>query len=47
MYKVPVEVPGTAYLLMPVIAIGVGLLSSLVALRQAVKADPALAFGGS
>ena len=32
---------------MPVIAVGVGVLSSLVALRQAVKADPALAFGGS
>ena len=47
LYKVPVEVPGTAYLLTPVIAIGVGLLSSLVALRQAVKADPALAFGGA
>ncbi|RHW28895.1 ABC transporter permease [Nocardioides immobilis] len=47
LYKVPVEVPGTAYLLTPLIAIGVGLLSSLVALRQAVKADPALAFGGS
>lgn len=47
LYKVPVEVPGTAYLLMPVIATAVGLLSSLVALRPAVKADPALAFGGS
>jgi len=47
LYKVPVEVPGTAYLLMPLIAAGVGVLSSLVALRPAVKADPALAFGGS
>ncbi len=47
LYKVPVEVPGTAYLLTPVIAIAVGVLSSLVALRPAVRADPALAFGGS
>jgi putative ABC transport system permease protein len=47
LYTVPVEVPGSAYLLMPVIAVAVGVLSSLVVLRQAVKADPALAFGGS
>jgi len=46
LYKVPVEVSGTAYLLTPLVAVGVGVLSSLVALRQAVKADPALAFGG-
>lgn len=46
-YTVPVEVPGSAYFLMPAIAAGVGVLSSLVVLRQAVKADPALAFGGS
>jgi len=47
LYRVPVEVPGSAYVLTPVIAIAVGVLASLVALRQAVKADPALAFGGS
>jgi len=47
LYSVPVEVPVSAYLMMPVIAVGVALFSSLVALRQAVKADPALAFGGS
>lgn len=46
-YTVPVEVPGSAYLLTPAIAAGVGVLASLVALRQAVKADPALAFGGT
>jgi putative ABC transport system permease protein len=46
-YTVPVEVPASAYLLTPAIAAGVGVLSSLVALRQAVKADPALAFGSS
>lgn len=47
LYAVPVEVPLSAYLMMPVVAVVVALLSSLVALRQAVKADPALAFGGS
>lgn len=47
LYRVPVEVSGTAYLLTPVVAAVVGIVASLVALRHAVKADPALAFGGS
>ena len=46
LYLVPVEVPGQAYLVLPVLAVGIGVLSSLVALRQALKVDPALAFGG-
>ena len=41
-----VEIPQSAYLALPVIAIVVGLVSSLVALRRAVTVDPALAFGG-
>jgi putative ABC transport system permease protein len=45
-YRVPVEVPTNAYLLLPVVAVVVGVLSSLVALRRAVTVDPALAFGG-
>jgi putative ABC transport system permease protein len=45
-YRVPVEVPRDAYLLLPVVAVAVGVLSSLVALRRAVTVDPALAFGG-
>jgi len=44
-YTVPVEVPTSAYLLLPVVAVVVGVLSSLVALRRAVTVDPALAFG--
>lgn len=44
-YTVPVEVPISAYLLLPVVAVGVGVLSSLVALRRALSVDPALAFG--
>ncbi len=46
LYLVPVEVPSGAYLVLPVLAVGIGVLSSLVALRQALKVDPALAFGG-
>jgi putative ABC transport system permease protein len=44
-YTVPVEVPVDAYLLLPVVAVVVGVLASLVALRRAVTVDPALAFG--
>jgi putative ABC transport system permease protein len=46
LYLVPVEVPSSAYFVLPVLAVGIGVLSSLVALRQALKVDPALAFGG-
>ena len=46
LYLVPLEVPTQAYLVLPVLAVGIGVLSSLVALRQALKVDPALAFGG-
>ncbi|HSV39264.1 MAG TPA: FtsX-like permease family protein [Nocardioidaceae bacterium] len=44
-YPVPVEVTQAAYVSLPLIAIGVGILSSLVALRRAVNVDPAIAFG--
>jgi putative ABC transport system permease protein len=44
-YTVPVEVPLSAYLWLPVVAVVVGVLSSLVAVQRAVKVDPALAFG--
>ena len=33
-------------IVLPVVAVVVGLLSSLIALRRAVTVDPALAFGG-
>jgi putative ABC transport system permease protein len=45
-FTLPVAVPVSAYLLLPVVAVAVGLLASLVALRRAVTVDPALAFGG-
>jgi putative ABC transport system permease protein len=42
----PVAIPTSAYLALPAVAVVVGLLSSLVALRRATGADPAAAFGG-
>ena len=38
-------VPTSAYLILPAVAVVVGVLASLVGLRRAVRADPALAFG--
>jgi len=44
-FQEPVAIPHSAFVALPIIAIVVGLLSSLVALRQATGADPAAAFG--
>jgi len=41
----PVSVPTNAYTTLPLVAVAVGLFASLVAVRQAVGADPAAAFG--
>ncbi|HEU5035237.1 MAG TPA: ABC transporter permease [Mycobacteriales bacterium] len=40
-------VPGSARAALPVLALAIGLLASLAGLRQAVRADPALAFGSA
>ncbi|RNL79178.1 ABC transporter permease [Nocardioides marmorisolisilvae] len=45
LYLVPLVVPASAYWSLPVIAVVVGLISSLIAMRRAVTVDPALAFG--
>jgi putative ABC transport system permease protein len=45
-FKQPVDFPSSAYVALPLSAIVVGLLSSLIALRRAVGADPAMAFAG-
>lgn len=42
----PVDIPGSAFLTLPLSALGIGLAASLVALRRAVTADPASAFAG-
>jgi putative ABC transport system permease protein len=41
-----VEVPRSAYIALPIVAVVVGLIASLFGLRRAVLVDPALAFGG-
>ena len=46
MFSLPVAIPVSAFVALPVIAVVVGLLSSLAGLRRAVAADPALAFSG-
>jgi putative ABC transport system permease protein len=46
LFPMTVVVPMRAYLLLPAIAIAIGLLASLAGLRRAVAVDPALAFGG-
>jgi putative ABC transport system permease protein len=42
-----VEVPLTTFLTMPVVAVVVGGLASILGLRRALSVDPALAFGGA
>jgi len=46
LFPIKVEVPVRAVVLLPGIAIGVGLLASLAGVRRAVGVDPAVAFGG-
>ena len=46
LFPVPLAVPARATMLLPVIALVVGLLASVSAVRRAVSFDPALAFGG-
>ena len=47
LFAQPVDIPGTAFVILPVAALVVGLLASLGALRRAVSADPAVAFAGA
>jgi putative ABC transport system permease protein len=44
--SLPVSITWHTYLLLPVVALVVGLLASLVGLRKAVAVDPSTAFGG-
>ena len=46
MFPLPVAIDAGAYLLLPAIAVTVGVLASLAALRRAIAVDPALAFSG-
>lgn len=46
MFALPTTVPSSAYVVLGVVALAVGLASSLVALRRAVSVDPAAALTG-
>ncbi|OBK22829.1 ABC transporter permease [Mycobacterium asiaticum] len=46
LFPMVVAIPSLAYVLLPVVAIGIGLLASLAGLRRVAAIDPALAFGG-
>jgi putative ABC transport system permease protein len=45
LFQQTVDVPASAYYTLPIIAVGVGLIASLSALRRATGADPVAAFG--
>lgn len=44
LFPLPVVIPLWAFVTLPLVAVGVGILASLVALRRAVGVDPSLAF---
>jgi putative ABC transport system permease protein len=46
LFAQPVDIPTSAFVVLPLAALLVGILSSLAALRRAVSADPAVAFAG-
>jgi putative ABC transport system permease protein len=46
LFAQPVAIPGSAFATLPIIAVGVGLVASLVAARRATGADPVAAFSG-
>jgi putative ABC transport system permease protein len=46
MFPMHVEIPASAFALLPVVTVVVGLLASLLALRKTATVQPALAFGG-
>lgn len=45
-FPMPVAIPMSAVLTLPLIAAGIGVLASLVGMRRTMSIDPALAFGG-
>jgi putative ABC transport system permease protein len=46
LFPMRVDIPTTAFVALPLIAVLIGLLASAAGLRRAVTVDPALAFGG-
>jgi len=46
LFPMRVDIPRVAFMLLPVVAVTIGVLASVAGLRRAVVVDPALAFGG-
>jgi putative ABC transport system permease protein len=46
-FPMPVVIPLSAFVSLPVLAVAVGLVASLVGLRRVATVDPAIAFGGA
>lgn len=46
LFPMAVEIPASAFVLLPVVTVTVGLVASLIALRRTATVQPALAFGG-
>ena len=47
LFAQPVDIPGNAFVVLPLSALVVGLIASLAALRRAASIDPAAAFAGA
>ncbi len=47
LFALPILMPTSAFVVLPIVAIAVGLLSSLVALRRAIAVDPSSAFAAA
>jgi putative ABC transport system permease protein len=47
LFSLGVEIPTSAYLRLPALAVAIGVVASGIALRRAVTVDPALAFAGA
>ena len=46
LFPMRVDIPHIAFILLPIVAVTIGVLASLAGLRRAVVVDPAVAFGG-
>lgn len=46
LFPMRVDIPQIAFILLPVVAVTIGVLASIAGLRRAVVVDPAVAFGG-
>jgi putative ABC transport system permease protein len=47
MFALPIVLPASAFVALPIVAVVVGLMSSLVALRRAIAVDPSSAFAAA